>query len=188
MRLTPLKRYDTALGIFMDKSETTETTNRGMGSHQSHKMIKDEWLTPPSILERLGHFDLDPCAPLNPPWKFADKHYTVLDNGLAQEWEGRVWCNPPYGRSTGKWLDKCSVHKNATALVFARTETKDWIDYVWKKADSILFIFGRLYFHHVDGSRAKSNSGAPSALISYDKDNTEILEQSGIEGKLVKLK
>lgn len=56
---------------------------------------KDEWLTPPHILEALGRFDLDPCAPINRPWPTADKHYTVNDKGLTQRWEGRVFCNPP---------------------------------------------------------------------------------------------
>lgn len=64
----------------------------GIGSHQSHRMLKDEWLTPPEIIESLGPFDLDPCAPVNPPWKMADRHYTIKDNGLMQPWAGRVWC------------------------------------------------------------------------------------------------
>lgn len=29
---------------------------------------KEEWLTPPYILEALGGFDLDPCAPEFRPW------------------------------------------------------------------------------------------------------------------------
>jgi hypothetical protein len=160
----------------------------GMSSHQSHKMLKDEWLTPPSLLNKLGTFDLDPCSPTECPWKIAENTYTTFDNGLEKDWFGRVWCNPPYGRETRKWLSKCVEHKNVTALIFARTETKDWIKYVWGEADSILFIYGRLYFYHIDGSKAKSNSGAPSALISYDKTNTEYLKRSGIEGKLINLK
>lgn len=59
-----------------------------IGGHQSHRMGKDEWLTPPDILKALGPFDLDPCAPINPPWPMAANHFTILDNGLAREWGG----------------------------------------------------------------------------------------------------
>ena len=159
--------------------------NKGIGGHQSHKMLKDEWLTPPEILNKLGSFDLDPCSPINRPWDTAKNYYTIKDNGLEQDWYGRVWMNPPYGNQTENWLKKLADHKNGIALIFARTETKMFFSQVWDRADSILFIEGRLFFHHVDGSRAKSNSGAPSCLISYDSNNTAILKSSGIKGKLV---
>ena len=161
---------------------------RGIGSHQSANMGKDEWLTPPHIVQSLGEFDLDPCSPINRPWDTAKNHLTIVDDGLNQDWEGRVWCNPPYGREAVKWLRKLAEHKNGTALIFARTETKMFFETVWNDAESILFLEGRLHFHHVDGSRAKANSGAPSVLIAYDEFNAEMLEESGIEGKHLYLK
>lgn len=159
----------------------------GMGGHHSASMLNDEWLTPPEILKALGEFDLDPCAPIVRPWKTAHTHFNKEDDGLKLPWSGRVFCNPPYGSKTGVWLARCAQHKNAVALIFARTETKDWKEHVWGKAHSILFIYGRLYFHHVDGTKAKANSGAPSALISYNWQNTEVLKECGIAGKLVLL-
>jgi hypothetical protein len=72
-------------------------------------------------------------------------------------------------------------------MIFARTETSDWVEHVWKKAHSILFLWGRIHFHHVDGRRAAANSGAPSALISYDESNTLALEASGLPGRVVRL-
>lgn len=41
--------------------------NLGMGGHQSAKMKNDEWLTPKYIIDALGPFDLDPCAPIQRP-------------------------------------------------------------------------------------------------------------------------
>ena len=158
-----------------------------MGGHHSAKSGKDEWLTPPELLLTLGTFDLDPCASVSRPWPTASRHYTIRDDGLSQPWEGRVFCNPPYGRQTGVWLSRCADHGNATALIFARTETSDWQKQVWAKAHSILFLYGRLYFHHADGTRAAANSGAPSALVAYDNQNTDFLIQSGLAGKLVLL-
>lgn len=159
----------------------------GMGGHQSARMIKDEWLTPPDIIEALGMFDLDPCSPINRPWDTAKRHFTVLDNGLNQEWVGRVWLNPPYGREASEWLRRLWIHGNGIALIFARTETEMFFDHVWTKADALLFFKGRLYFHHVDGSRAGANAGAPSVLIAYGTENVRLLESVEHWGKLIKL-
>lgn len=158
-----------------------------MGDHQSARALKDEWLTPPEILAKLGGFDLDPCAPIERPWDTAERHYTVLDNGLTHEWSGRVWCNPPYGLEAAKWLDRCAAHGNAIALIFARTETRMFFDHVWGKADAVLFIEGRLYFHHVCGTKARANSGAPSVLVAYGQNNAATLEGCGIPGKFIAL-
>ena len=81
---------------------------------------KDEWLTPPEIIHALGCFDLDPCAPVVRPWPTATRHYTIEDNGLVQPWDGRIWCNPPYGTETGRWLARMAEHGNGIALIFAR--------------------------------------------------------------------
>jgi hypothetical protein len=160
----------------------------GMGSHQSHCMGKEEWLTPPEIIKDLGVFDLDPCSPVNRPWDTAVDHYTVNDDGLSKKWFGFVWCNPPYGAQTGKWLKKLSEHGSGVALIFARTETKMFFDYVWNKAHALLFIKGRLYFHHVDGRRASSNAGAPSVLVGYGREAADRLSSSKIKGKFIELR
>ncbi len=160
----------------------------GIGSHQLPKMLKDEWLTPPNIIDALGPFDLDPCSPVVRPWPTAKKHYTVSDDGLSQKWEGRVWCNPPYGLVAAKWLDKLASHGNGIALIFARTETKMFFDHVWNRANAVLFIEGRLFFYHSTGKIATGNGGAPSVLIAYGKENVDSLRSSGINGKLIYLK
>lgn len=36
-----------------------------------------EWLTPRNIVDALGPFDLDPCAPIVRPWPTAVQHYTA---------------------------------------------------------------------------------------------------------------
>lgn len=156
--------------------------------HRPTPSSKDEWLTPPEIVRALGPFDLDPCSPANRPWPTAAEHFTVLDDGLSRPWHGRVWCNPPYGRETGRWLARCAEHGNATALVFARTETSAWVEHVWKRAYAVLFFFGRLHFYHVDGRRAEANAGAPSALVAYDEPNTLRLIDSDLDGQVVWLR
>lgn len=165
----------------------SKASRRGMGSHQSARAIKDEWLTPPEVLKALGEFDLDPCSPVYRPWDTAKNHYTIDDDGLALPWFGRVWCNPPYGLEAASWLERMADHGNGIALIFARTETKMFFDHVWPKANAILFLKGRLHFHHVDGSRAETNAGAPSVLVAYGEANAVFLFGSEIAGHFVRL-
>lgn len=157
--------------------------------HESEvgRRLKDEWLTPPEILDALGEFDLDPCAPITRPWEMAKAHYTTLDNGLLLPWHGRVWLNPPYGLEAREWLNKLAGWGVGTALIFARTETEMFFEEVWKRADAVLFLRGRLYFHHVNGERASANAGAPSCLIAYGERDVAALKASGIAGHFVPL-
>lgn len=157
----------------------------GLGGHQSASMGKDEWLTPPDVLAALGPFDLDPCAPVTPPWPIASRTYSVVDNGLSQPWHGFVWCNPPYGSKTGPWLQRLAEHGNGIALIFARTETEMFFDRGWRAASSMLFIEGRLYFHHVTGQRADANSGAPSVLLGFGAEADRRLRECGLAGAYV---
>lgn len=159
-----------------------------MGSHQSAKMIKDEWLTPPELIKSLGIFDLDPCSPINRLWDTAKNHYTIDNDGLSKEWLGRVWLNPPYGNKTGLWLEKLYHHGNGIALIFARTETVMFFKWVWNKADAVKFLEGRLFFHHISGVQSKINTGAPSVLVAYGKNNKDILRNNVLRGKFIDLK
>lgn len=158
-----------------------------MGGHQSALMLKDEWLTPPDLLRALGGFDLDPCAPSadRRPWETAKYHFSVEQDGLTRPWFGRVWCNPPYGLIASQWLARLAGHGNGVALIFARTETAMFFDHVWGKADALLFLRGRLHFHHVNGVRAAANAGAPSVLVAYGKRNAECLRTCGLAGHFV---
>src|ERR1700704_1062136 len=67
-------------------------------------MKSTEWYTPPKYIEAarevMGAIDLDPasCAAANRIVK-ATAYYTREQNGLDQSWTGRVWLNPPYGRT-----------------------------------------------------------------------------------------
>lgn len=148
---------------------------------------KDEWLTPPEIVRALGEFDLDPCAPIVRPWETAKTHFTIEDNGLIREWEGRCFCNPPYGTETNKWMKKMAEHNNGIALIFARTETNTFFKWIWPYAKGIMFIKGRLKFYNVDGTRAENCAGAPSCLVAYGENNAKILESSSICGKYLKI-
>lgn len=152
------------------------------------EITTDVWLTPPNLINSLGEFDLDPCCPNNLTWKTAKTFYSLENNqdGLSLEWNGRIWLNPPYSNWV-RFIEKLKIHGNGIALIFARTETKGFFEHVWNDADSILFLKRRVKFIKSDLSETGSST-APSVLIAYGKDNTKALEDSGLEGKLIKLK
>jgi hypothetical protein len=141
----------------------------------SHKGKTNVWLTPRYILDALGRFDLDPAACSE--WLTANNHY--FQNGLEQEWFGRIWLNPPYGKETGIWLKKLELHGNGIALVFARTDTK-WFQEL--NYDAINFLKGRISFLDSNGNKS-TNAGTPSILIAFGKENVEWL--SKIEGTIL---
>lgn len=126
----------------------------------------DEWATPQSLFEKLDatfHFTLAPCA--TPENAKCAKFYTKEQDGLKQDWGGAViWCNPPYGREIGKWIQKCAEHKGvAVMLIPARTDTRWWHSYIDKNPDAhVYFIKGRLKF-----GNGKNPAPFPSAIVVY---------------------
>ena len=161
---------------------------RAMGSHQSARAESTTWLTPPELIEALGPFDLDPCAAPSPrPWPTAARHIELPEDGLAAEWAGHVWLNPPYSFAAWKWLDRLAAHGDGIALIFARTETAGFVEQVWRKATGVLFLHGRLHFHYPDGTRAAANSGAPSCLVAYGSRAAERLMTTELPGTYVPL-
>ncbi|WP_433067399.1 DNA N-6-adenine-methyltransferase [Dactylosporangium sp. CS-033363] len=160
-----------------------------LSSHQRpHRGATDVWLTPPELLQRLGRFDLDPCAAPEPrPWPTAARHYVEADDGLTAPWWGLVWLNPPYGDQAALWLARLADHDaGGVALVPARTETGWFREQVWAKAAAVLFLHRRPHFHHPDGRRARFNSGAPMCLVAYGSRAVYRLADSGLEGALAR--
>ena len=181
---SPSRSAPCSLDFFVEKSREKPKAF----SHDRVETTKHEWLTPPEILNALGPFDLDPCAPVpeRRPWPTAARHYDITDNGLLKRWEGRVWLNPPYENDiAGAFLGRMAEHRNGIVLIFARVETGNWFDHIWSKADAVLFVRGRLRFYHATGKPADNCGGAPSALIAYGAENVESLRKSGIDGHLV---
>lgn len=171
-----------------DTNPNRRRVTKGIGGHErGYRGGTNEWLTPPEIVECLGPFALDPCSPVERPWPTARTHYTVLDDGLSQPWDGRVWLNPPYGPETGTWLRRLAEHGDGIALVFARTETEAFHQWGWDVADAMLFLRGRLRFYTAAGEPADGNAGGPSVLIAYGAVNAERLRICGLRGKYLPL-
>jgi hypothetical protein len=115
-----------------------------LGSHQTSVGRSQVHCTPRWILERLGPFDLDPCAADPRPWDCAAENWT--SDGLGTPWHGRVWLNPPFDRyEVGRWIARLAQHGNGTALLHARTEA-GWFQPIWEFSTAILFMADRIKF------------------------------------------
>ncbi len=139
------------------------------------KPYSDEWYTPPDLVKSLGPFDLDPCAG---PMAHATINIVPPGDGLAFEWEGRVWLNPPYS-TVHEWLTKFISHANGIALVNARPET-EWFQNFARGADGFLWLRRRIVFLQADGSASRPPVG--SVLVAYGKQNAVALVNSNLPG------
>lgn len=111
-----------------------------------------EWSTPQHVFDALNdefRFTLDPAATKENAK--CPRFYTVEQDGLAQDWSGeRVFCNPPYGRVIGQWVEKMSrggrqyasdyfrlvpIHKEI--IGDALEVFKDEVKKLWKKAEKL---------------------------------------------------
>jgi len=152
----------------------------------------DEWYTPSWLFRALGvEFDLDPCSPGVPPSTVpAKRHLTKDDNGLAADWRGTVWLNPPFS-SKRTWYERLIAHGNGIALVPARTETHDLQGYM-SAAHALLFLRGRIYFErgHRPGSNGRGITTTPPfgiVLCSYGEAMADALLASELLGVRAKV-
>lgn len=148
----------------------------------------DEWYTPKEIIDALGRFDLDPCAPVIPLWNTANIMYNKDIDGLKQEWFGRVWLNPPYSRPLiESFVKRLAEHGNGIALLFNRCDSKMFQDVIFEKATAMNFLRNRIRFFRPDGTQGGS-PGCGSILIAFGEENARILRNCMIAGKYIQLK
>ncbi|MDM0612466.1 DNA N-6-adenine-methyltransferase [Clostridium perfringens] len=131
---------------------------------------KQDWETPLNLFEKLNeifNFNLDVCA--IPETEKCKKYFTPEIDGLSQEWYGTCWMNPPYNRYQVNWIKKASeevIKHNSivVCLIPARPDTKVWHNIIFKNADTICFLKGRLKF-----SNSKESAPFPSAIVIFGK-------------------
>jgi site-specific DNA-methyltransferase (adenine-specific) len=126
----------------------------------------DEWATPHWLFEALDRefgFTLDACATHDNAK--CTQYFTVLENGLAQDWSDHiVFMNPPYGREIARWMKKAyeSARGGATVvcLLPARTDTHWWHTYVMR--GEVRLLRGRLRF-----GDSRNSAAFPSTVAVF---------------------
>lgn len=130
-----------------------QTAKRGAADATDDRGTDREFFE--QLQHRFGEFTLDVAAAEHNAK--CDDFYTIEDDGLAQQWTGRVWCNPPYS-DLRAWVAKAwhewrfSRPSLIVMLVPAnRTEQGWWQDLVEQNRDnggpfSVEFLRGRMRF------------------------------------------
>ena len=143
------------------------------------------WRTPDNVLEpvrSIAPIGLDPATDSENPTR-ANMYYTPATSGLVLGWSGfgLVYCNPPYGRVIGPWVERMAWFGNlheteVIGLVPARVDTAWWQDNIVTAA-AICFWRGRLKF-----KGAKDAAPFPSALAYWGPRPERFREVFGPHG------
>ena len=158
------------------KEVIAEVKNR---PHVANNSGNNEWYTPAEYIEAareaMGSIDTDPASNdiANKVVK-AEKYYTIETDGLAHDWHGNVWMNPPYSSDLiTKFIEKLKEqrenYEQAIILVNNATETQ-WFYEIVKIASAVCFPKSRVKFYMPDGK-----TGAPlqGQAVLYVGNNTE---------------
>jgi phage N-6-adenine-methyltransferase len=147
-------------------------SNRTIGTGEN------EWYTPSQYVELarsvLGEIDLDPASCEVAQRAVKAKHfYTEKDNGLKQEWHGRIWMNPPFARGLiDQFMEKLLGELEADRVLSAIVLTHNFTDTGWfhrsaEIASAICFTRGRIKFINEEGSASPTNG---QAFFYYGED------------------
>jgi ParB family chromosome partitioning protein len=138
--------------------------------------MSNEHYTPARYIEAareaLGGIDLDPasCAAANETVR-ASTFSDAQRNGLAQEWHGRVWLNPPYGDLAGEFITKLLAEiavghvSEAICLVNAHCTDAKWFRQLWD--GGLCFTDHRINF---TGDETRSGSTHGSVFVYFGPD------------------
>jgi phage N-6-adenine-methyltransferase len=152
--------------------------------HRFHEDSSDEFGTPIQFVrplaDSLGGFDVDPASGAEAQ-PLASTRFTEDDDGLAQEWHGNVWLNPPFSEKT-EWVRKARREVRAgradTVVVLLPVDTstslfhEEVVD-----ATAICFVRGRLSF--VGGGRNPSFGVLVAVFGDAPDDLRDALDQHG---------
>lgn len=174
--------------VLDDGSETKEKRDTHFMQIMSSSETP-EWYTPRHIIERVitffGEIDLDPCSNSHEdPNVPARTLYAKEDDGLAQQWHGRVYMNPPYGSEIGKWTAKLVESyqrediEEAIALVPGRIDTA-WFQPLYEHL--ICNIRGRLQF-----GEALTGAPFPSVIVYLGERVADFIEAFAAFGPIVR--
>jgi len=143
---------------------------------QQTEVTSDDYYTPKWIFDTLGlHFDLDVASPPHRTNVPCRRYFTQADDGLAQEWEGRVWMNPPFSKPA-LWVERWLEHQNGVMLI--QSSRAKWFSQLWDSDASVVRTPHNLKFDRPDG--APVGIYMPAMIWAIGSENIEALHRLGV--------
>ena len=186
------KSHDNALSQELDEPNGSSEPKTG-GHHLARNTGNNEWYTPAEDIERarkvLGKIELDPASSeIAQQTVKAGRYFTKEDDGLSQEWAGKVWMNPPYAKgdiepfvaklvaefqsgnvkaaimltnnsADTEWFHKAASHANAICLTRGRIKFED------PNSDRGAPLQGQAYFYFGPGVKKFVSLYAPAGVV-----------------------
>jgi phage N-6-adenine-methyltransferase len=139
-------------------------------NHRAKGTGENEWYTPQRYIEMarsvLGEIDLDPATSFKANESVgAAVIFTKEDDGLEQDWHGRVWLNPPYSQpDIALFAEKVTAEVESERVTAAIVLTHNYTDTAWfhrlaGACDAICFTRGRIAFESPTGEKAAPTQG-----------------------------
>lgn len=139
----------------------------------------DDWYTPRWIFDGLGlEFDLDVAAPDDPSLTnvTARRFVTVAEDGLAIEWHGQVWCNPPYSRPI-RWCQKWATHEPGGCILLRSDLSTRGPFVAYTAAHAIYVPRKRIQFDAPSDRRTRTGTNFTSVLFGRGDVAVEALHR-----------
>ncbi|MFD1641838.1 phage N-6-adenine-methyltransferase [Halohasta litorea] len=146
--------------------------------------------TPPEIIEPLkrgaGGYDLD-AATNKEITHIAENYYTKSDDGLSQQWFGKVFVNPPYSREKKKWVAKAREELTKDRVEFIvflcrGDSSTNWWHGLFEDASYVCFHNQRVSFIGAD-----STARFPSHIYVLGEPPAKLVDEMNKLGAVVKL-
>jgi hypothetical protein len=135
----------------------------------------------------LGEIDLDPAScDIAQRTVRATNYFTEKDNGLNQEWYGRVFLNSPYlrkliGLFVTKLVGELRAGRTTAAIMLSNNSTDtEWFREASEACKAICFTTGRIRFAEPNGQDARLMNSVPTtgqAFLFFGGDTETFLRE-----------
>ena len=166
------EKVGTAVQTFSSWTQIRDslTPDTPKDNHRAGGTGENEWYTPAEYVEMarevMGGIDLDPASSDQAQEQVgARTFYTQGDDGLAHDWSGRVWLNPPYAQpAIQQFVEKLVQEVSAGSVTAAIMLTHNYTDTDWFHtaefvAEAVCFTRGRIRFVSPSGTLASPTQG-----------------------------
>ena len=142
----------------------------------------EEWYTPSDVIDRvravLGDIDLDPASnPVANEVVKARRIYTKDDDGLVQDWHGKVFLNPPFGSDkisqfVEKLVDEYQSGNVSEAILLTESlSLPNWFSKAIAACNAMFITTDRFYYWNDDN---ETQRGWSKGCLFYFGKNRQV--------------